>query len=469
MQYIVCNLTGNFGGTQTKGNWSGILKLMHEKVIDFIPHIFSINDERMELMSIDFPMPKDYGVVILGAKKKRNMNDPFKIFKAFSLKIWLLILISFLLYSIINFFTKKFQKNQTNSSITLNLYRFINSLVDVFALFMGKTSEDWSCLNRTQQKQSHHFRSIRILRYSLIIWSISSFILCQLLSVDMVALLLSDQDETIDRFDQLTTHNYIHYHLLTVNHSSSECEFRNKYPYLVHRARSIPYEEMGSIETIRSIIDRNYVLILSGHNAKMLVTAYNHMDLYISKEVHSSLLGTYVIRKDLTSKLKRRLIYIVKMIYYFGINLNIDHKTIYFNVVRKKIRDFRQLDNVEIDRTKELEKIRKTRQSIRVQSRLGSLIQKIFYFYFIGISITFLTFTFELIHFYSKRLLSTEKRIHQLPRQMPSSTTEDDLVGGGGGDDVGDGDEDHDDIDSDDDEIKTIDFVRTKNRNLERI
>lgn len=157
------------------------------------------------------------------------------------------------------------------------------------------------------------------------------------------------------------------------------------------------------------------------------------------------------------------------MIYYFGINLNIDHKTIYFNVVRKKIRDFRQLDNVEIDRTKELEKIRKTRQSIRVQSRLGSLIQKIFYFYFIGISITFLTFTFELIHFYSKRLLSTEKRIHQLPRQMPSSTTEDDLVGGGGGDDVGDGDEDHDDIDSDDDEIKTIDFVRTKNRNLERI
>ncbi|XP_075680744.1 uncharacterized protein LOC113790382 isoform X2 [Dermatophagoides pteronyssinus] len=149
LNYCGCSINfivsdDNFSGflSANGSSWSGILRLIDENKIDFIPHMISRNDERDAILDTGFLIPQEHTVAILSQKRYQPDNDPSKLFRAFSTNVWLLILISFVCFTISLYVMNKIQQHYydlfNNKHHRIQEFLLLHNIVDIFALFMGQ-------------------------------------------------------------------------------------------------------------------------------------------------------------------------------------------------------------------------------------------------------------------------------------------------------------------------------------------
>lgn len=116
--------------------------------------MFSFDDNRNQLLDDKQLFPQEHSITILSQKNYIIDYDPFKLFHAYTLDIWLLILISFISFTFIinlfeclmtinvneNFHSSLFIDDyyENNHNHWFRFYHLVNNLIDIFTLFMGQ-------------------------------------------------------------------------------------------------------------------------------------------------------------------------------------------------------------------------------------------------------------------------------------------------------------------------------------------
>ncbi|KAH7646606.1 hypothetical protein HUG17_2144 [Dermatophagoides farinae] len=101
-----CSLTfilpeENFGGHYVNGTFTGILKLISEKVADFIPHFFALHSNRDQILDNTILSHSAYEVSIVSHQSYIPNTNPLQVFQTFTWEIWLLLFIGFICYTIL--------------------------------------------------------------------------------------------------------------------------------------------------------------------------------------------------------------------------------------------------------------------------------------------------------------------------------------------------------------------------------
>ncbi|KAH9506590.1 hypothetical protein DERF_011316 [Dermatophagoides farinae] len=153
ISFVVSN--ESYGGYLTSnGSWTGILKLVQQNKIDFIPHMFSMEYNRHQLLDHKQLFPQEHTTTMLTQKHYLINDDPFRLFHAYTLDIWLLILTSFLCFTFLtnslecliainlkekfcpSMFIVHHSSNRSNQ--WLRFHHIVNNLIDMFTLFIGQ-------------------------------------------------------------------------------------------------------------------------------------------------------------------------------------------------------------------------------------------------------------------------------------------------------------------------------------------
>ncbi|KAJ6223220.1 hypothetical protein RDWZM_001765 [Blomia tropicalis] len=293
LRYLRCSISfaisqSNFGGHIVNGSWTGILSLFESKKADFVPHVLNCIGDRTEIIYYQTLVPNKDILSILSYSHYMFHESPFNIFKSFSIEIWIIILISFIIYGTLNFY-------QTLSlSIKSNTIRLLMNYFTFFGLLVGQGS-----VHLMETKRSTIFIS------PLILWIFCAWFLRAFFSNDITAALLSREKVPIDYFSQLTQNPNIR--LVVLKKSSTYYALMEKYPQLEKQLELANFENISSVETFEKMIKGTHVMLTPREYGEELKSYYKQYNFHMSKEGHFSSLVTFPIRIDLEPTLRNRL------------------------------------------------------------------------------------------------------------------------------------------------------------------
>ncbi|KAI2803942.1 hypothetical protein BLOT_008081, partial [Blomia tropicalis] len=301
LKYLHCDIEiiksdYNYGGKQTNnGKWDGILSYFDNKKADFIPHIFTSSPSRHSLIEFDLLIPQKELVTIFSTPHVSFNRSIPSISSIFPTNIW------------------------TISKFTINNWKelldeFFYSYLEIFGLFIG---------------QGIYRFSQNIYTNPLILWVIFSFIIRQLFSSNITAILLARGEEYFNSFEQLYKLDS-KIKLLMIKNSTTHQAFISKYPDLYNKIEFIRYQDVNYYKTINKMLQMNHLMIIPRGVAESIRMYYSNIKLFISKEGFASAYGNYAIRKSLNLNYKRKLNKLFRNIFYFGLNGMAD-KTIKLN------------------------------------------------------------------------------------------------------------------------------------------
>lgn len=174
-------------------------------------------------------------LTILSRPKLYDSDDPFKILNVFTFEMWIMTLLMFICLGWINFLIQSLHslKFEMETVLMNSIVKLMHSYIDVFALFMGYSINNWPYQRTTLRTRLKNEvggqrqlakSSQQTLRSSLFIWVMCAFMLRQLLGADMLTALLYMHEDTIDTFDQLAwkTKNDVDFRILILGNSTSE-------------------------------------------------------------------------------------------------------------------------------------------------------------------------------------------------------------------------------------------------------
>ncbi|UXI20995.1 Tudor domain-containing protein 7 [Sarcoptes scabiei] len=441
LRYSRCSLTftpsiHHHGGTLVNGNWTGILQTIFEKRADFIPHVFTLTPDRMNILDHEYLLPLEHTVTIVSQRRTVQNYDPLRLFRGgFEQSIWLMILTSFIGLSLLSLLAERFTpehikklkiKREKSESVWIRLLKFS---FYVFALFMGQDMAFRK--NHTLTRYRYNAFGSKMFSQSLLIWIIGAWILRQLFSNILIVLMLSDREQKIDSFRQLYITNYYQtdYKIFVELNSTTERIITKKFPELVGRMVPIEHEYVTSLQTVRKLIYDNYVLLVDRFRGKMLINHFKKLKLHVSKEGYGNSYGNMAIRKDLDVFNKHKLNRLLSALRFNGILDDSVEKWIEFYMWQLEL-ERNQAINC-INRTNEpvnLESLRKKIQSldnnlqmvnIETDSINFSIMISLVYFYLSGILIACVCFAFELLKFFlikRKRNLNRDRNRTNLQR-----------------------------------------------------
>ena len=202
----------NFGGHYVNGTFTGILKLISEKVADFIPYFFSLHSDRDQILDNTVLSNSAYEVSIVSHPSYIPNTNPLQVFHTFTWKIWLLLFTGFICYTILLMVADLIIIGQNLSTNRLFDFNFI-----LFRTLIGQSLSKSTFISKQR-------KAIHLLRNSLLIWILATLLLRQLFSNDVVASLLAKREQIIDHFVQLVVNvrRNKDYRIMVESKSSSE-------------------------------------------------------------------------------------------------------------------------------------------------------------------------------------------------------------------------------------------------------
>ncbi|XP_046914214.2 uncharacterized protein LOC124494965 [Dermatophagoides farinae] len=441
LQYCGCSINfivsdENYGGflTANGSSWTGILRLIDENKIDFIPHMLSRNNERNAILNNEFLMPQEHLVAILSQKRYLADDDPLKLFRAFSMDIWSLIFVSFICFTLSIYVMNKIQQkyndpfdNKHHFNQQMTEFLLLHNMVDVFALFMGQEFFKWknsicdqrnklkqhNCRRRRPQHQRQHLYPIRILRNSLIFWIVCSLILRLLFATDILALLVSQKEQMINTFQQLGIWLWQHndYRIFVEQQSTTGRNFRTKFARFDDRFVTIEYEDATTWHTIDKLINDRYFLIVDRERANLIADFYGNLKLHVSKEGLLSTMSNIAIRKNLNEPGKTHLLEVSKKIFHYGIWKLSMGKLIRYNwlkneIKRLKYQEFKISNNTNLY-SQEKSELRFKRNQLNNESKTrtsnATNASSLIHLYLLAIAISLIIFFLEQLHYILNR------------------------------------------------------------------
>lgn len=309
-----CSLTfilseENFGGHYVNGTFTGILKLISEKVADFIPHFFALHSNRDQILDNTVLSNSAYEVSIVSHPSYIANTNPLQVFHTFTWKMWLLLFIGFICYTILLMVADLIIIGQNLSTNRLFDFNFI-----LFRTLIGQSLSKFTFISKQR-------KAIHLLRNSLLIWILATLLLRQLFSNDVVASLLAKREQIIDNFVQLIVNVQRNkdYRIIVESKSSSEKFFLSKFLQLKHRSIEISHDDIAEPGTIVKLMKGKHVLIVDHWRGYLLKEIYRKFDLHVSKENFGLTFGGLAIRKNLHYSSRIMLTKRFQQIYQIGI------------------------------------------------------------------------------------------------------------------------------------------------------
>ncbi|KAH7646608.1 hypothetical protein HUG17_2146 [Dermatophagoides farinae] len=386
-----CSLTfilpeEDFGGYYVNGTFTGILKLISEKVADFIPHFFSIHSNRDQVLDNTILSNSAYKVSIVSHQSYIPNTNPLQIFHTFTWEIWLLLFTGFICYTILLMVADLIINDQNLSTNRLFDFNFI-----LFRTLIGQSLSKFTLISKQR-------KAIHLLRNSLLIWILATLLLRQLFSNDVVASLLAKREQIIDHFVQLVENK--DYRIMVVSKSSTEKIFLSKFPQLKYRSFEIDHE-ITAPGPIVKLMKGKHVLIVDRWKGYMLKEMYRKFDLHVSKEKFGLTFSSLAIRKNLHSSARIMLAKMFQQIHQNGIinKLNGDRYNYQLNLklIQKKIN--KTIEYEDDNGTRQLAAIDKELTDAHMeddQEYLNHRIMSLIYIHILGL--TFYMVLFELIY-----------------------------------------------------------------------
>lgn len=311
-KYLKCHIgfkvcSESIGGHWVNGTYDGILRLLWEEKIDFIPHLFTISKDRYKLLKSSNIIAGEDKIAILSFPRFVYKNNPWIIFSFLSWPMWIMVFISFICFSIFHWMDLKRVDENVGKT------RIGKIMTETFGLLVAIGTIELSI----QPK--------RIKSNPLIIWIFISFLIRQLFSSDITSLILSKTELRFDNIDQLLEHE--NYGIL-VKETSIFNEYSNllfRYSSIIKRSQIIPHSNYYSIETIKRLVFEKNVCLLSKENVKRIAEFYPKYGFHVSRESYISSVTAFPIRKNLNQTLRLGLIKLLKNIYQHGLDRKIDH------------------------------------------------------------------------------------------------------------------------------------------------
>lgn len=302
-------------------------------------------------------------------------ESPWNIFSSFSSHIWILIAFFFVVYGILNWVNDK-------HSLNSRLLALSSSYSDMFALMLGQGTVP----------MSGDARSVH--RNPLIVWILGAFVLRQLWSSEIMALLVSRGQMKFDSFSQIAKAGKS-LKILIEYQSSSYYIFKEKFPALVPQLELISYDEVSSIATLQKVIHSNSILVCSREYAELVRDHYLTIGFHISREGYISSIGNYAIRRNLDTIKKNKLKKLFRNIYYFGLTKKVD-RTIAINNFRNALRAKTPLHQIEsIISPANLRGLKSSEKDISKSTVIAYV-----YIYSIGIVVAISIFTVEFVLYF---------------------------------------------------------------------
>jgi hypothetical protein len=159
---------------------------------------FAHDEERVNLVDYSYLVPGEKAIAILSSPSVIDDNRFSKFLTSFDSHIWILILISYLLLTIINIFITRAFKFKLNIALDF-VFIFLgrgtikNHLVRKILIFFFK---------EIPMKSYHH-------KYLITIWCFASFIIINHFEQDFLSILISREVQRIESIDQLIYENKI--------------------------------------------------------------------------------------------------------------------------------------------------------------------------------------------------------------------------------------------------------------------
>nr|XP_027195828.1 uncharacterized protein LOC113790362 [Dermatophagoides pteronyssinus] len=431
LHYYRCSISflvsdEKYGGKLTSnGSWTGILKFVDQNKVDFIPHMFSFDDNRNQLLDDKQLFPQEHSITILSQKNYIIDYDPFKLFHAYTLDIWLLILISFISFTfIINLFECLMTINyENNHNHWFRFYHLVNNLIDIFTLFMGQDLTKWKNSVRIHYDDDDDYHhqclrqnsktAIKSLRYSLIIWIFASVILRLLFSLDILALFLSEKEQNIDYFDQLESllQKHPNFRIIMDPKSSTGQKYLQNFPKSKKFIIPVENRDLTTWRTIEKLSNGHHILIIDRRRAELLENFYENLKLHVSIEGLRRTLVNLAIRKSLDNQTKHYLRRISKNIHEMGIWKVMWLKLIKFNRLQSELNILQNQGNLTLksaeDNAKKISEI-KFKNKIFIENNMtersldATNTLSLIYVYLLSIGFSITMFIIEILYFIIK-------------------------------------------------------------------
>ncbi|KAH9517141.1 hypothetical protein DERF_007837 [Dermatophagoides farinae] len=383
----------NFGGHYVNGTFTGILKLISEKVADFIPHFFALHSNRDQILDNTVLSHSAYEVSIVSHPSYIPNTNPLQVFHTFTWEIWLLLFIGFICYTILLMVADLIIIDQHLSTNSLFDFNFI-----LFRTLIGQSLSKFTFISEQR-------KSIHLLRNSLLIWILATLLLRQLFSNDVVASLLSKREQIIDHFVQLVENvrRNKDYRIMVESKSSTEKFFLSKFPQLKYRSIELDHNDITDPGTIVKLMKGKHVLIVDRWRAYMLKIMYKKFDLHVSKENFGLTFGSIAIRKNLHYSSRIMLTKMFRQIFQNGIinKLSRDFHKYQLNrkLIQKKIN--KTIEHEDDDGARQLAAMNKELADAHMeddQEYLNHRIMSLIYIHILGLTFSLIVFIAELIY-----------------------------------------------------------------------
>ncbi|KAH9517144.1 hypothetical protein DERF_007840 [Dermatophagoides farinae] len=366
-----CSLTfilpeEDFGGYYVNGTFTGILKLISEKVADFIPHFFSLHSNRDQVLDNTILSNSAYKVSIVSHQSYIPNTNPLQVFHTFTWEIWLLLFTGFICYTILLMVADLIIIGQNLSTNRLFDFNFI-----LFRTLIGQSLSKFTLISK--QRKAIHL---------------------------LLASLLAKREQIIDHFVQLVENK--DYRIMVVSKSSTEKIFLSKFPQLKYRSIEIDHE-ITAPGPIVKLMKGKHVLIVDRWKGYMLKEMYRKFDLHVSKEKFGLTFGSLAIRKNLHSSARIMLAKMFQQIHQNGIinKLNGDRYNYQLNLklIQKKIN--KTIEYEDDNGTRQLAAIDKELTDAHMeddQEYLNHRIMSLIYIHILGLTFWLIVFIAELIY-----------------------------------------------------------------------
>lgn len=180
--------------------------------------MYSIDQDRSKIVEFPYLVPTDYAMTIVSDQRFKKTIEPFKIFYTFSPMTWFLILFAFICQSILNRLFVRFRKGPDEFD---DPFPLSHSAMDTFSLFMGHSR--WNKHVFVNYKNDLKLKkSMQMFNKLLLNWAMCSFLLRYFFSLDIMAVLLTREEQKLDYFYDLQSNYYSDYKILIPNGSSTK-------------------------------------------------------------------------------------------------------------------------------------------------------------------------------------------------------------------------------------------------------
>ena len=201
-------------------------------------HKFNVLGDRSKIIYYETLVPNNDILSILSYSHYMFHESPFNIFNSFTLQMWIIIIISYLIYGALNYY-------QTLSmTIKSNMIRLMINYFTSFGLLVGQGG-----VHLMETKRSTIFIN------PLIVWIFSSLLLRTLFSNDITAALSAREKIRIDYFSQL--YEKPNLRLMVVNTSSTHFALNEKFPQLKRQLEPISTDNFLLLNRMKRWLDEH--------------------------------------------------------------------------------------------------------------------------------------------------------------------------------------------------------------------